>query len=282
MHRLEGHTYRDSRAAGLVHVAIGTGLAGLAGLGLTRLLGRAASTAVAAYVAIAGRMLAAEATGVLDAVERADLDTARRRLPALVGRDAACLAEAEIVRAVTESVAENTVDAVMAPLFWSAIGGAPGVLVHRAVNTLDAMIGHHSRRYERFGWAAARLDDALNWIPARLGAIGVAVLRPRRAGHIVTTVRTDAGRHPSPNGGVIEATFAAALDVRLGGRNVYAGREEDRGTLGSGSPPAVADARRALRLARDLGALSASWTAAAAFAIAARRRRVDTTRSSGA
>jgi adenosylcobinamide-phosphate synthase len=269
MRRLEARTYRDRRAAGLAHVAVGVCLAGTIGIGLDRLLGRAWSTALASYVSIAGRMLAAEATEVLDAVELGDLDRARRRLPTLVGRVTDGLPEREVVRAVTESVAENTVDAVTAPLLWAAVGGAPAVLVHRAVNTLDAMVGHHDRRYERFGWAAARLDDAANWIPARLAAAGVALLRPRRASQVLVAVRTDARHHPSPNGGVIEAAFAAALGVRLGGRNVYAGKEEDRGTLGSGPPPTVAEGRKAVRLAHDLGALTA--VCAAGTALAARR-----------
>jgi adenosylcobinamide-phosphate synthase len=122
------------------------------------------------------------------------------------------------------------------------------VLAHRAVNTLDAMVGHHDSRYEQFGWASARLDDVANYVPARLTAAAVAAMTPRRARSIWTTVRRDAAAHPSPNAGVIEAAVAAALGVRLGGTNRYGGRIEDRGVLGDGPAPTVADGRRALRL----------------------------------
>ena len=156
-----------------------------------------------------------------------------------------------------ESVAENTVDAVIAPVVWAAATGPAGVLAHRAVNTLDAMIGHHVDRYERFGWASARADDVLNWLPARLGAAGLAALVPRRASSILRIVHRDAPRHPSPNGGVIEAAFAAALGVRLGGVNRYAGRPDDRGQLGDGPAPDLDSAFRALRLAGLLGTVTA-------------------------
>ena len=155
------------------------------------------------------------------------------------------------MRAVVETVAENTVDAVTAPLWWATIGGAPAVLAHRAINTLDAMVGHRNERYRQFGWASARADDVVNWIPARLTAVAVAAVRPRRAAAIARTVRRDAPRHPSPNGGVVEAAFAAALDVRLGGTNTYGDVVEDRGTLGDGRPPTPDDGVAAIRLARD-------------------------------
>ena len=161
------------------------------------------------------------------------------------------------VRAVIESVAENSVDAVTASLFWGSIGGAPAVLAHRAVNTLDAMVGHRGQRYERFGWASARLDDVVNFLPARLTVVAVAAVRPRRAGDIWRVVRRDARRHPSPNGGIIEATFAAALGVRLGGINRYGDAVEDRGTLGDGPAPAPSDIASAVRLRRHATAVCA-------------------------
>ena len=137
-----------------------------------------------------------------------------------------------------ESVAENTSDAVVAPLLWGAVAGLPGLLGYRAVNTLDAMVGHRSPRYRRFGWAAARLDDLANWVPARVGAGLAAALRRRwSAGPRAEALRAVAdgrGRHPSPNAGVVEAAFAGALGIRLGGRNVYDGRVEERGVLGDG------------------------------------------------
>src|SRR5262249_21653299 len=147
-----------------------------------------------------------------------------------------------------ESVAENTVDAVVAPLLWAAAAGAPGVLGHRAVNTLDAMVGHRSPRYDHFGTAAARLDDALNWPAARLTAALAVVLGDDARG-AVRAWRRDAPAHPSPNAGRAEAAFAGALGLRLGGPLAYAGREEARPYLGDGRAPGPEDVRRAVRLA---------------------------------
>src|SRR5699024_5057126 len=130
---------------------------------------------------------------------------------------------AEVCRAVVESIAENTTDAVVAPLIWGACMGVPGLFGHRAVNTLDAMIGHHSPRYERFGCAAARLDDLVNWPGARLAALLTLAAAPTRAREAWQTWRRRAAAHPSPNAGVIEAAFAGALGVRLGGQNDYGG-----------------------------------------------------------
>jgi adenosylcobinamide-phosphate synthase len=149
-------------------------------------------------------------------------------------------------------VAENTVDAVVAPLFWSAVAGSPGVLVYRALNTLDAMVGHRSPRYERFGWASARGDDVANWVPARVTALLVGMVRPRRAGAVWAAVRHQAPDHPSPNAGVAEAAFAAALGIRLGGTNVYGARIEHRPVLGWGGPPRPSDIPEARRLSRDV------------------------------
>jgi adenosylcobinamide-phosphate synthase len=271
MTRLEAFTYGDNRASGVRHLAAGAGVAVGAGLALRRLIGPGVATAVAAYVSIAGKMLADEAGAVLSAIERGDLETARERLPTLVGRDVTGLSAGEITRATIESVAENTVDAVTAPLFWAAVAGAPGVLAHRAVNTLDAMIGHRDDRHERFGWASARADDVLNWLPARLGAVGLMALAPRRAASIRHAIAHDARHHPSPNAGVIEAAFAAALGIRLGGINRYRGRLDDRGQLGDGPPPEPADARRAIRLAHRLGVATSVTVAGAAIAAARTR-----------
>ena len=279
MRRLESLDHRDTRPAGVLHLAAGASLGIAAGNALGRLVGRPAATALAAYVSIAGRMLLTEATAVLAAVDDSRLDAARARLPTLVGRDVADLPETEIVRAVIESVAENTVDAVTAPLIWAAIGGAPAVLCHRAINTLDAMVGHRSPRYQRFGWASARADDVVNWLPARITALTVTLLRPAQTGAVLTTVRRDAARHPSPNGGVIEAAFAGALDVRLGGINRYRGHIDDRGALGDGAAPSVDDGRRAIRLARALGAVIATAIAVASVGAAAARHTTSCTRT---
>ena len=181
-------------------------------------------------------------------------------LPSLVGRDPAGLGPDEIARAVVESLAENTVDAVVAPAFWGAVAGAPGALGYRAANTLDSMVGHRTPRYANYGWASARLDDALAWVPARLTAALVAVVRPRSARAVWVAVRDQAPAHPSPNAGVAEAAFAAALGVRLGGANRYGDRVEARATLGTGRPVVADDIGAAVRLSRDVcAALTAGF-----------------------
>jgi adenosylcobinamide-phosphate synthase len=252
LRRVEGRWWRDSRLAGAGHAALGVicGLAG--GWVLRRSTGPVPATAVATGVAVAGRALGEEAARVQAALEEGDLPGARALVPALVGRDPAALDEKELARAVVESVAENTVDAVVAPALWGALAGAPGALAYRAVNTLDAMVGHHSPRYERFGWASARLDDLAGWVPARLCAVLVAMARPSRARAVWRAVRRDAPGHPSPNAGVAEAAFAAALGLRLGGLNRYGERVELRPPLGSGHPPGGEDIDRAVGLSRDV------------------------------
>ena len=191
-------------------------------------------------------------------LEQGDLAAARAQLPALVGREPSQLDEPEIARAVVESVAENTVDAVVAPALWAATAGAPGVFAYRAVNTLDAMVGHRSARYEHFGWASARLDDMAGLIPARVTAGLVVAVRPGAASRVARAVREDAPAHPSPNAGIAEAAFAAALGLRLGGTNRYGDRVERRPALGKGHTPRPGDIRAAVRLSRDVtGALVA-------------------------
>lgn len=274
---LERRLYAGSRARGAAYAALCTGGAvalGLAAHALTRNRpwGRAAVTAAATWAVLGGTTLGREGAHLADALERGDLAAARARLPHLCGRDPSGLDEAELARATVESVAENTSDAVVAPLVWGAVAGVPGLLGYRAVNTLDAMVGHRSPRYADFGWAAARLDDAANLLPARLTA-ALAVLAapvaggsPRRA---LAVLRRDGHRHPSPNAGRCEAAFAGALGVRLGGVNAYGGRVEHRPHLGDGDRPRPADIRRAVRLARAVG-LAATGLAALA---AARPRR---------
>ncbi len=255
MKRVETLIYADTRSAGTVMCVAGAGVGFGVGVLGTRMLGPHLATALAVATSAAGRMLADEALFVGSALERDDLPMARDRVISLVGRSTTALDEAEISRAVIESLAENTVDAVISSLVWATIGGAPAVLAHRCINTLDAMVGHHSPRYENFGWASARLDDVVNWIPARVAAFTVAVVHPAKARTIWDTVRRDAGQHPSPNGGVIEAAFAGALDVQLGGTNRYGDRVEERGVLGDGRVGDVADISRAVTLSRRISLL---------------------------
>jgi adenosylcobinamide-phosphate synthase len=248
--------YADRRSAGIAHAGLGVALGVGAGAALR-------STAIATYLAVAGRALGDAALDVEWALRAGDLVAARSLLPALVGRDPSLLAEDEVCRAAVESVAENTVDAVVAPALWAAVWGAPGAVLHRVLNTMDAMVGHRDQRYRNYGWAAARLDDLAAWLPARVTAAFVAGCRPRSARRVLRVVRRDASAHPSPNGGVVEAAFAAALGVRLGGTNRYGDRLEVRPGLGDGAPPVAGDISRAVRLSRDV-----SMALAAALATA--------------
>ncbi|HEX4540712.1 MAG TPA: adenosylcobinamide-phosphate synthase CbiB [Acidimicrobiales bacterium] len=255
MATFERWAWRDSRLAGTLHAGGGTGLGVLAGAAVRAGLGAGLpSTLAATYVAVAGRRLGEAATDVAAALGAGDVDAARELLRSLVGRDPTALDEKEIVRAVVESVAENTVDAVVAPMLWAVAAGAPGVLGYRAVNTVDAMVGQRSPRYCRYGWAGARLDDLAAWVPARVTAAAVVAVRPSAAGAVWRAVHHDAPGHPSPNAGVAEAAFAAALGLRLGGENRYGDRVEVRPPLGTGRPPEVDDVAAAVRLSSDVGA----------------------------
>jgi adenosylcobinamide-phosphate synthase len=262
---LERGLYADSRARGAVHVTLLVGAATYAG---RRLGDSTLPTAVATWVVLGGRSLDREAAAVQDLLDAGRVDAARQRLTHLVGRDTSRLDEGEVARAVIESVAENTSDAVIAPLVWGALLGPAGLLGHRAANTLDAMVGHRSARYERFGWAAARLDDALNLPGSRLTAAVTVLLGADRAGAL-RAWRRDASGHPSPNAGPVEAAFAGALGIRLGGTNTYGERVEHRAVLGDGQPAAAHDVPRARELATrvDVAALIVL------LPIAARRRR---------
>ena len=288
---VESLLYADHRAAGVAHVVTGVSVGTLSGGMLNRVAGRyngwsppgsadlpdLMPAAVASWISIAGRNLAETALGIGDHLEAGRLDEARAALPALVGRDPSGLDEKEASRAVIESVAENTVDGVVAPALWAAAGGSAGTLAYRAINTMDSMVGHRSPRYERFGWAAARLDDAANLLPARLTPLLVAGVRPRAAADVFRVVSRDARRHPSPNAGYGEAAFAAALGLRLGGANQYDSGMEIRGPLGHGRGPEPRDIRPAVALSLDAGSLLLALlgAAGAAAALVGRRGRKE-------
>lgn len=269
---LETRTYADDRWHGVVHEVVLVGAAAGLGCALTRLTRRPViemlMTAAATWAVLGGRSLAREAEAVATHLDAGDLAAAREQVGHLVSRDPETLDADGVARAAMESVAENTSDAVVAPLFWGAVAGVPGLLAYRAINTLDAMVGYRNERYENFGWASAKLDDLANWVPARLtGALAIAAapLVEGDRGAALRAVREQSARHPSPNGGVVEAAFAGALGVTLGGRNVYGGVEEDRGELGYGPPPAPVDLGRANRLAFvvSAGALAVALVTAA-------------------
>lgn len=256
---LERVSYRDSRVAGVAHVGVLVGATTLVGATLQRYTERrgrswsVAATAVASWISLGGTSLARTGANMAELLERGDVEAAKRLLPSLCGRDPALLDADGLARAAVESVAENTSDAHVAPLLCAAVGGAPAVLVYRAVNTLDSMIGHRSPRYIRFGWAAARLDDLANYAAARVTATLVAMCAPAVGGSPAGALRAwarDAARHPSPNAGVVEASFAGALGVRLGGPTQYHYELQIRPTLGTGPSPSAADLRRAVRLSR--------------------------------
>jgi adenosylcobinamide-phosphate synthase len=261
---LEARDYADSRAAGVAHAAVCV-LAVTAPAILIqrrtrhRPVLRFASVALATWAVTGARSLRTESERIGGALSRNDIPAARQALPSLCGRDPSDLGAREIARAVIESVGENSSDAVVAPLLWGAVAGLPGLVAYRAVNTLDAMVGHRSPRYEHFGWASARLDDVANWIPARVTALLTVACAPfvpaprsRAASDAWRAFLVYGGRHPSPNAGRCEAAFAGALGLRLGGTNVYHGVAETRPELGDGRAPEPADIPRAVRLARNV------------------------------
>ncbi|MFC4736084.1 adenosylcobinamide-phosphate synthase CbiB [Bacillus daqingensis] len=188
---------------------------------------------------IACRGLKEAAYAVMTPLAKGDLPAARGALSMIVGRDTAQLSESEIVRGTVETVAENTVDGVTAPLFYAFIGGPPLAMAYRAVNTLDSMVGYRSEPYAAFGWASARLDDVVNWLPARLTLLlmtGAAlVMNPKQAGQGFRWAWQDAGKHPSPNSGWSEAFIAGFLGVKLGGTNYYHGVVSRRAEMGPGA-----------------------------------------------
>jgi len=187
------------------------------------------------FSCIAVRSLDDHAFQVIAALSRGNLEEARELVSQIVGRDTRDLSGTEVTRAVFETVAENMSDGIVAPLFFLAFLGIPGMVAYKAINTMDSMIGYKNPRYIRFGWAAARLDDLANYIPSRITAglivLAAAILRLRwRAA--LTVIRRDAHLQPSPNAGYPEAALAGALGVRLGGLNYYFGRPVQKPFLG--------------------------------------------------
>jgi adenosylcobinamide-phosphate synthase len=271
---LERRTYTPTVAAGARYAGLAVGLpvaAATIAAGATRRrpIARTVLVAAATWTVLGGTSLRRQARGLAAELNADDLAAARRRLPNLCGRDPSTLDTVELTRATVESVAENTADAVVGPLVWGALAGLPGLVGYRAVNTLDAMVGHRSPRYARFGTASARADDVVNLLPSRVTAALTAVAAPLVSGSPVcaaTTWLRDGHRHPSPNAGPAEAAFAGALGVRLGGRNTYAGRVEVRPTLGDGPAPRVDDIERAARLSGAVSVmalgLSLGWVIA--------------------
>ncbi|MBA9844324.1 MAG: adenosylcobinamide-phosphate synthase CbiB [Ralstonia sp.] len=206
----------------------------------------AALDAVALYFAIGARSLHEHIAPIALALRDADVPRARALASRIVSRDLTQATDEPIARAAVESALENGSDAIFAPLFWLVVAGAPGVVLYRLANTLDAMWGYRNARFTGFGWAAARIDDVLNWIPARLTAISYALL-----GHTADALncwRTQAPQWSSPNAGPVMAAGAGSLRVQLGGAARYEGVEEARPSLGTGETATAADIARALTL----------------------------------
>ena len=267
---VERRTYADDTARGAVFATAAVAPVIALGVVAERATRRhpvlhIAATAVATWAVLGARSLSQEGEAMADHLDADDLAAARERITHLCGRDPEQLDEPELARAAVESMAENTADAAVASLFWGAAAGIPGMLAHRAVNTLDAMVGHLNPRYRHFGTASARLDDALDYLPARATGALAAALAPAVGGSTATTwriLRRDARKHPSPNGGWCEAAWAGALGVQLGGTNVYASRVEERGLLGDGPRPGAAEVRKAARLVTLVTATAAGIVAA--------------------
>jgi adenosylcobinamide-phosphate synthase len=254
------------RALGVLTLAIVAGFSGLAGWLLQRLCAALpfglVLFALIASVGLAQRSLFEHVAAVRDALMAGDLSEARTAVGWIVGRDTEALSESEVAAAALESLAESFNDGIVAPAFWLAVAGLPGLFVYKAVNTADSQIGHMEPRWRAFGWAAARTDDLLNLIPARLAGLLIALAG--RAG--LRIMFRDAGKHSSPNAGWPEAAMAGALDRTLGGPACYEGLRVERPRFGDGPRPAPNDLDRGQRL--YVAACALLWILVAAGGLA--------------
>ncbi|BAC18950.1 putative cobalamin biosynthesis protein D [Corynebacterium efficiens YS-314] len=269
---LEGRLHRDDRRSGILFLAAAV-IPPVVVSAIAHRRWPAATTAATLWSCLGGSLLERTGTRMADHLEADRVEQARELVPWLCSRDPELLDAPGIARATVESLAENTSDAAVASLFWAGMAGAPGVVAHRCINTLDAMVGYRNDRYRDFGWAAARMDDLAAWVPARLTALihtGLAGVEGR-SGEAVRAWRKDAPRHPSPNAGPVEATAAAALGVTLGGATIYAHGAENRPRMGRGPAPVAGDVRRAVSLSRTTQIASAA--VAAGLAMVGGRRR---------
>src|SRR5579864_619253 len=239
------------RMAGVATASIMIALAAGVGFLLQSLLCGGCRVAVIGLIAwpfVALRSLCEHVAAVAHPLQVGELDVARAAVAKIVGRDPAMLDEQAVARAALESLAENTSDGVVAPLFWGALLGLPGIIGYKAINTLDSMIGHRDIRHEAFGWASARIDDLVNLVPARLTGLLFVLPAPRRSEAMACMLR-DARRHRSINAGWPEAAMAGALGVRLSGPRVYHGVIADEPWLNeAGRDPHAADIAQALTI----------------------------------
>jgi adenosylcobinamide-phosphate synthase len=205
------------------------------------------------YTTLSSRCLSNEARAIFKLLKEGDIVHARKQVSRIVGRDTQKLDEAGIARAAIESVSENSVDGIIAPLFYAVLGGAPLAMAYKAINTLDSMVGYRDERYREFGWFSARMDDAANFIPARLCLliipIAALVVRPERAWKAFKAMLRDAAKNPSPNSGLPEAGFAGVLGIQLGGDTVYNGVIHHKQFLGDKEKEIeLEDMRKGIRL----------------------------------
>jgi adenosylcobinamide-phosphate synthase len=266
MLRRPGQSAREELVAGAALTVVVTGLSYFG----TAKAVRWGAGILLAWTCLATRNLIDESLAVIRALEKPDLPHARERLARIVGRDSQALTETEVHRALIETLAESACDGIVAPLFYMAAGGVPLAMAYKAVNTLDSMIGHADQRYFYFGKAAARLDDAANYIPSRLTALAIVATAGVDSKSALHIWRRDGNRHKSPNAGQPESAMAGALRVRLGGMNTYAGEFIEAPLLGAEfEQPKRHHTKRALRLVTAVSLLSA----AAAVLVRSWRRR---------
>ena len=238
-----------ARAAGVVAAILLVALGGTAGLLIEYFAsgwGGIIAIILIATTGLAQRSLHDHVTAVIRPLAAQDTDAARIALSCIVGRDTAALDTSGIAAATTETLAESFCDGIVAPAFWFLILGLPGLFAFKAISTADSMIGHMDADYRQFGWASARLDDGLNWLPARLAGMIICIA----GGGGWRILWRDARNHLSPNAGWPESAMAGALAVRLGGSAAYDGDWIARETLGDGSPPNVADLQRGMAIYR--------------------------------
>ncbi len=271
---------RPRRLGGVVLTALTLLICGALAWGLLAVTARlhpllAAVTAVwLAWTCLAARELHRQSAAVVAALTKGDLDGARSALALIVGRDTAELDDQGVLRACLETVAENTSDGIVAPLLYLGLGGPVAGILYKAASTLDSMIGYRTERYRHFGWAAARLDDLLNWAPARLTAlliVGASLLLRYDARTAWRILRRDARRHASPNAGWPEAAVAGALGVQLGGAASYFGTRQSKPTFGDGGRSLTGDDyRRMILLMYAVTLLTLGLAAVAGWVVTAR------------
>lgn len=248
-------------AAGALTASLLVALTFLIGWGLLRLLEpwpwvKCAVEAILIFFCLAGTTLVREVRAVFAAADRS-LEAGRRQVGRIVGRDTAALTPQEVRAAALETLAENLSDGVVAPLFWYALLGVPGMLAYKMVNTLDSMIGYRTERYALFGRTAARIDDAANYLPARITGVLIAVASGRTCRRALSFMRRFGAAHASPNSGRPEAAMAGVLDCRFGGTHDYFGKPVYKPYIGENERPfTMADCRRACRVCRRAEAMA--------------------------